>query len=201
MVKKTALLSLVLLYALGLVSCGGDDDTGTVASDDAPATTMADDEGTHDMPEAEDGNPCAADAPDDALPPGDELDPDGAEITVTAKDYEFLGIDPLTEGGAFAITFDNEGTEMHELAIARLADDEERPLDEIIASGEEPETTEIGFGIACPGDSTTVNANISEPGRYVAVCLIPVGTTPEAMEAPDGAPHASQGKASEVEIS
>lgn len=46
--------------------------------------------------------------------------------------------------------------------------------------------------------------NIDEPGRYVAVCFIPVGTTPETP--PEdfenlGPPHALQGMVAEFEVS
>jgi hypothetical protein len=185
---------------VGLAACGDDDDDDTaVGADDTSETTEAEGD-DHDMGDDEGGNPCAPDAPDDVLPPAEELG-DGEPLTITAKDYEFEGADALAAGGTFAITFENEGTELHELMIVRLADAEVRPLEEIIASGEEPEMTEIGFGIACPGDSTTLNAEISEPGRYVAVCLVPVGMTAEATGETDGPPHAAQGMVFEFEIS
>lgn len=197
--RKLITLLATTLLLVGFAACGDDDDDDTAVGADDTTTTEDDGDG-HEMPDEEGGNPCAADAPDDALPPAEELDPDGAEITITAKDYEFEGAEPLAEGGAFAITFDNEGTEMHEFALSRLAESEERSLEDIIASGEEPELTEVAFGIACPGESTTFNAEVSEPGRYVAVCFIPVGTTPDAMEEPEGPPHAAEGMVFEFEI-
>lgn len=203
--RKLAALLAALLLTIGLAACGDDDDAA-VAADDSSETTEAEgdggegEEGDHEDEMDMEGNPCAADAPDDALPPAEDLDPDATPVTVTAKDYEFVGADALAAGGSFGVTFENEGNEIHEFALSRLAEDEDRPVEEILASGEEPELTEVAFGIACPGASTTFNADVSEPGRYVAVCFVPVGTTAETTEEPSGPPHASQGMFTEFTI-
>ena len=211
----TAWRKLLALFAAGILvvgfaACGDDDDDDdtAVGTDDTTATSAEEDmedaeenvAGEDGEEHAMDGNPCAADAPDDALPPPQELDPDATPVTVTATDYEFDGVDALAAGGSFGVTFVNDGTELHELVVVRLADDEERPLEEIIASGEEPEMTEIGVALACPGNESAVNLELSDPGRYVAICMVPVGATPEATEEPQGPPHASQGMVFEFEI-
>ena len=212
--RKTLTLFAAASLVLGVAACGDDDDDDTAvgAVDDTSETSepAGDDEAEGDEAEGDEGgegeehgmegNPCAPDAPADALPPAEELDPDATPVTVTATDYSFDGVDALAAGGTFGVTFVNEGTEMHELVVVRLADGEERPLEEIIASGEEPEMTEVGFALACPGNESAVNLEISDPGRYVAICMIPVGTTPEATEEPQGPPHASQGMVFEFEI-
>ena len=199
--RKLAALLAAILLTIGLAACGDDDDDDTaVGADDTSETTEA--EGDHDeeMEEEMEGNPCAPDAPDDALPPAEELEADATPVTITAKEYEFVGTDALAAGGTFGITFENDGKEIHEFALSRLADDETRPVDEILASGEEPEMTEVAFGMACPGESTTFNAEMTEPGRYVAVCFVPVGTTAETTEEPSGPPHAMQGMVAEITI-
>jgi hypothetical protein len=208
--RKLASLLMIAAMTLGVAACGDDDDDDVAASGDTeePSGSASEDMADEDMAEGdegdhpeEEGNPCGPDAPDDALPPAEEPADGATEVTITARDYEFEGAEALEAGGTFAITLENEGTELHEFALVRLADDEERPAEEIIASGEEPEMTDVAFGIACPGDSTTFNAEISEPGRYVAVCFVPVGTTPEATEEPEGPPHAAEGMFFEFEIS
>lgn len=199
--RKLASLLMVGALAVGAAACGDDDDDVAASGDvDDTTETSEGDEEMEEHPEDEEGNPCGPDAPDDALPPAEEPAEGATAITVTAKDYSFTGAEALEAGGSFAITLENEGTELHEMALVRLAEGEERPLEEIVSSGEEPDMTEIGFGIACPGESTTFNADVSEPGRYVAVCFIPVGTTPEATEEPQGPPHAAQGMTFEFEI-
>jgi len=89
------------------------------------------------------------------------------------------------------------------LVIVKLAD-EETPLEELLTAEEEPEMTDVAFGFACPGESTVLNADVSEPGRYVAVCFVAVGTTPEtdpAAFAQGGPPHAANGMVHEFTIS
>lgn len=198
--RKLAALLATLLLTIGLAACGDDDDDDTaVGVDDTSDTTEAEGDGGEGEEELE-GNPCAADAPDDALPPAEELEADATPVTITGQEYEFGGADALAAGGTFGVTFENEGNELHEFALSRLAEDEDRPIEEILASGEEPELTEVAFGMACPGESTTFNADVSDPGRYVAVCFVPVGATPEATEEPSGPPHATQGMVAEFTI-
>ena len=197
--KLAALLATVLL-TIGLAACGDDDDDdAAVGAEDTSETTEGEGDGGEGE-EDEEGNPCGPDAPDDALPPAEDLDPDATPVTVTAKEYEFVGADALAAGGSFGVTFNNEGKEIHEFALSRLAEGEDRPVEEILASGEEPELTEVAFGMACPGASTTFNADVTEPGRYVAVCFVPVGATPESTEEPSGPPHATQGMFAEFII-
>lgn len=221
---RQKLLALLMLFALAAAACGGgdDDDTDAAVGDDTEETTddteaEEDDAagGDAEGEEAEgeggppdgppDVNPCAegTDPADAGLPPAEEPAEGATAISVTARDYEFEGAEALDAGGTFAIELTNEGTELHEMAIVRLAEGEERPLDELLASEEEPETTDIAFGFACPGTSTTFNAEITEPGRYVALCFIPVGTTPETDPASfeqGGPPHAANGMVHEFTI-
>lgn len=196
--------------ALGAAACGDDAEEPAASGDDIEETTTTvaeegeEGEGGPDGPP--DVNPCAeGSSPEEAgLPPAEEPAEGATPIDVTAKEYEFVGADALDAGGSFAITFANEGVELHELLIVKLADGEERPLEEIISSGEEPEFTDVAFGFACPGESTTMNAEIEEPGRYVAICMIPSGTTPETDPAAfeqGGPPHAASGMVHEFTIS
>ena len=214
--KKLASLLLLATLGLGVAACGDDGGDDVAASGDAeeteeePTTTEGDDAGG-DGAEGEEGdgppevNPCAEGVtPDEAgLPPAEEPAEGATPVTITATEYAFAGAEALEAGGSFAITFENKGVELHEIAIVKLAEGEERPLEELMASEEEPETTDIAFGFACPGQSTVVNAEITEPGRYVALCFVPVGTTPEtdfSTMSEDGTPHAANGMVHEFRI-
>jgi hypothetical protein len=211
--RKLAALLAATLLMFGLAACGDDDDDDTaVGADDTSETTEAGDD--HDMPtegEGDEGppevNPCAdgVDPADAGLPPAEEPAEGATAVTVTAKEYEFAGVDALSAGGTFAITFENAGKELHELMIQHIDDSETRSIEEMMQSEEQPETvSEVAFGFACPGSTTTFNAEVTEPGRYVALCFIPVGTTPETdpkdFEA-GGPPHAMQGMVVEFEVS
>lgn len=195
--RKLAALLAAALLTIGFAACGDDDDDDTAVGVDDTSEETGDEPGEeHEM----EGNPCAPDAPEDALPPPEELDPDATAVTITAKDYEFVGADALSAGGSFGVTFVNEGNEIHELMLMRLPADETRTIEELLASEEEPDLTEVAFGMACPGEETTFNAEVSEPGRYVAVCFVPVGTTAEVTEEVEGPPHAMQGMVAEFTI-
>jgi hypothetical protein len=200
--RKILTLCAALTLVLGLGACGDDDDDETAVADDETSETTAA-EGDHDEEMGqEEGNPCAPDAPDDALPPAEELDADATPVTITAKEYEFGGTDALAAGGAFGITFQNEGNEIHELVLQKIDDAETRSVEEMLQLEEPPDTvTDVAFGVACPGDTTTFNADLSEPGRYVALCFVPVGATADATEEPQGPPHAMQGMVVELELS
>ena len=210
--RKLAALLAATLLVVGLAACGGDDDDDTaVGADDTSETTEAEG-GDHDMPTEGEGdgapevNPCGegVDPAEAGLPPAEEPAEGATAITVTAKEYEFTGADALAAGGSFAITFENEGKELHELMIQRIDESETRSMEEMMQSEEPPDTlTQVAFGFACPGSSTTLNAEITEPGRYTAICFIPVGTTsetdPKDFEG-GGPPHAMQGMVLEFEV-
>ena len=208
--RKLATLLAALLLTIGLAACGDDDDDDTaVGADDTSETTEAEGD-DHEMP-GEDGppeiNPCAegVDPADAGLPPAEEPAEGATAVTVTAKDYEFVGADALSAGGTFAITLENEGNELHEMMIQKIDESETRSVEEMLQSEEPPETlSEVAFGFACPGSSTVFNADISEPGRYVALCFIPSGTTAETDPADfenGGPPHAMNGMVVEFEVS
>ena len=188
--RKPAALRAATVLTVELAACGGDDDDdAAVGADDTSETTEA--EG-HDMPTEGAGggsaevNPCGEGA---------------TAVTVTAKDYEFEGSDVLAAGGTFAVTLENEGTELHELVVQVIDPSEKRSIEEMVQGEEPPDTvTPVGFGIACPGESTVFNADVTKPGRYVALCFVPVGTTPEATSEPEGPPHAMQGMVLEFEV-
>ena len=203
------LLSLFAVVSLSaaVAACGDDDD-----AEDATATTEADetDDGATDegADEGEDGppdeNPCAEGGSGDL---GEDGGPgpaaDATPVTVTGTEYQFAGGEELATMGSYALTFTNVGTELHEAVVVKLADGETRPLEELLASEEEPETTDIAFAFACPGASSEpVAAEITEPGRYVMLCFIPVGTLPTTApeDFAEGPPHAAQGMVREFQV-
>jgi hypothetical protein len=126
-------------------------------------------------------------------------------VDVTAKNYEFQGIPETVDAGAALFRLSNGGTEWHEMTLFKINEGEQRPLDELLALPEEEAqalATPVGGAFAPPeaGDFAAVDL---EPGRYAAVCFIPVGATPDVIEGgqePDGAPHFTEGMAHEFEV-
>jgi hypothetical protein len=212
----------VLALSTGLVACGDDDESADDTEESSgSASAPAEDETTTTAAEGSEGeegeeggppdeNPCA---PGAEAPPGDpEAEPpaEGAtEVTITARDYEFEGYEELAATGDYAVSFANEGTELHELVVMKIKDDEERSLEELLQLPEEEAQAaieaEVGGSFACPGQTADpVAFSVESPGRYIVVCFIPTGTlpttTPEEFQNPQGPPHFVQGMAHEFTV-
>ena len=107
-----------------------------------------------------------------------------ASIEVSGVDYAFVGL-PTSVPVGTELTFRNDGTEMHEMAVIHILD-ETTPLEELMAMPEEEsaELSEfVGFVSALPGTSAEDAITLGTPGRYVALCFIPQGMDPAAFEA------------------
>lgn len=103
---------------------------------------------------------------------------DGA-VTVTAVDYAFSGIpDEVAAGTEFSLV--NEGAEAHELVLIRRNDGVTESFEELLALPEEDAmefAAVIGAVFADPGAESGDTLTAAEPGDYLAVCFVPVGTT------------------------
>ena len=107
-----------------------------------------------------------------------------AEIDVLAKDYSYGGIGGEVAAGPTIINLINEGTEFHEIVLLRRGEGVTMPVEELLALPEEEafaQVTFAGFVIAAPGTEGSGVVDLA-PGEYIALCFIPKGTTPEAME-------------------
>ncbi|WP_040490937.1 hypothetical protein [Ilumatobacter nonamiensis] len=125
--------------------------------------------------------------------------------TVTATDFAYAGI-PETMSVGDQLELENESeTEIHELVAFRLADDETRSIEELVALPPDellglvsPEPAAVllaapgGDMIAAVGDGT-----FAEPGRYGVICVIPTGADPDeylaAAAESDGPPDVAGG--------
>ena len=113
---------------------------------------------------------------------------DFGAVDISAKEYAFSDLPTDAAAGPTVIGFTNAGNEFHELILVKLADGEERPLEELLALPDEEVDgliTDTAFAFAPPDTATTVTADL-DPGRYVSICFVPVGITPAALES--GAP-------------
>ncbi len=116
------------------------------------------------------------------------------QLEATGVDYEYEGLPDTVPAGVVAVTFSNEGTELHEIGIARINDDVTEPIEQLLTLPEEEVFTKLelkGVTVVEPGQSETTFMRMDE-GRYGAACFIPEGTT--SMEMPGmGAPHFTMG--------
>lgn len=126
---------------------------------------------------------------------------------VTAVDYAFEAELDGLQPGITGLTFENAGTEMHEMILFRFNDDTTESIDELFEMPEEEAMSKVsmrGAVFGAPGDTDTLFVDLDE-GRYAIVCFLPVGATPENMEAleageVDGPPHFTQGMLREFTI-
>ncbi|MGD8684264.1 MAG: hypothetical protein PVG27_09970 [Chloroflexota bacterium] len=112
------------------------------------------------------------------------MDMEGLSIDVGGVEYAFTGL-PTSVPAGTTLTFTNNGAEIHELVLARIADGVTESLEELLgmeAEGRDPMAeglvTMIGDGqplIAVPGQTADGSFTLAEEGRYVALCFVPTG--------------------------
>jgi hypothetical protein len=130
---------------------------------------------------------------------------DHRSIAVSATDYRYRGLPGRLAADSSVALHNTSTAELHELVLLRLADDETRPVDQLLALP--PDQLQALFQappalvlVAPPGEDGFVavgDKTISDPGRYVAVCFIPTGANPQAyldaLEADPGRPPSVDG--------
>jgi hypothetical protein len=117
-------------------------------------------------------------------------------VEVTAVDYRFDGLPETLEAGTVGFKMTNEGAEPHVMLLFRYNDGDTTTLDELLAMPEDEagqHVTMAGAAFAEPGEWGAGFAEL-EPGRYAAVCPIPMGGTDS------GPPHFMEGMATEFEV-
>jgi plastocyanin len=120
----------------------------------------------------------------------DEASPDAAAsmdamtIQVSGVDYAFEGLPESVPAGT-VLTFKDDGTEIHEMAVVRILD-ETTPLEELMAMPPDQSAALsefVGFAFAFPGQVADGSIVLDQPGRYVALCNVHQGSDPKAFEA------------------
>ncbi len=185
--------ALLAVFAFVAMACGDDDDTAAADPDGEPAQSDA-------------GDDTGDDSGDDAL-------------LITGADYEFRGVPETAEVGTELAFTNVSDEEVHEIVLLKVADDESRPLNELLALPEaERDAIAMfqGVTVAFPGEDAVFSdgsLTLAEPGRYVLICSIPTGADPQAYRdavadpdaqgPPDvegGPPHLVNGMVAEIEV-
>lgn len=175
------------------------------------------------------GTACADDADADA--PATTVDPDDHDnhddhdehdemtITIEGVDYGFTNV-PETVAAGTKLGFANTSSvELHELVAFRV--DTEQPLEQLLQQPPEQLEATLGAPVTVmlqpPGAPEPIVAvgdgTLTEPGRYVLMCFIPIGADPAeylaAVEAagggkPEGVaggpPHFTAGMVAELTV-
>ena len=136
---------------------------------------------------------------------GDEPDATASDgvLDVSLSDFSFGDLPDEVAAGTRVEIENASETELHELVAVRLADGDDRPVDEIVASGLDEV---LGAGppaavlLAAPGGEqvdAVGDGVLAEPGRYLLLCAIPTGADPmeylEAAATSDGPPQVDGG--------
>ena len=104
-------------------------------------------------------------------------------VAITAVDYAFEGVPAEVAAGTELTLQGVADAEPHEAVVFRVPDGDDRAPLELLDSGEE--LPFAGVLIAPPGGAPGFGPEgpvvLTEPGRYLLVCFIPVGTTAEAF--------------------
>jgi hypothetical protein len=106
-----------------------------------------------------------------------------AEVDVTASEYTFEGVPAEIPAGPVIFSLENVGEQVHELMVMRINNDVTLSVDEILALPEEESQTMVtpaAFAFTFPGTVDFVTVDLA-PGRYVALCFLPEGATPEVV--------------------
>ena len=126
-----------------------------------------------------------------------EDEPVANDVSVTAADFSFAGLDNLRPG-TNNITLVNEGSQVHHLQFVKVEGD--HSLEEVLgglaemeAGGPPPDyvTFNGGVGQIAPGTQAGTIAEL-EAGKYAVLCFVP--------DSADGVPHLAKGMASLIEI-
>lgn len=119
----------------------------------------------------------------------------GPTIAVSGRDYAFEGL-PTTVAVGTQLTFKNvSDDEEHLLVVVRKNDDATTDLEDLLKNGTEEEqrsmTTQVGELDAAPGETASGTITLDQPGEYLALCPIPVGSM--SGPSPDAMPHFMEG--------
>lgn len=106
-----------------------------------------------------------------------------AQLEVAASDYAFGGLPAELPAGPMIVGLTNIGEEVHEIAIVRINDDVDLSVEELLELPEEEVdsmTAFVGIAFTFPGNTGYAVVDLA-PGRYVALCFLPEGATPEVL--------------------
>ena len=121
------------------------------------------------------------------------------QLDVTGIEYEFQGLPRTLPAGNVAIRFTDNGAELHELDLVRVkSKDSAKKVAGMSEKDLAQKTETVANTFVTQGQTSYTIADLSKPGRYVAICHLPVGSTSEqaAEEAGhehDAKTHAQQG--------
>lgn len=147
---------------------------------------------------------------------GDDGAAEPGTIEVEMSDFSFDDLPSSVPAGTEIAVSNTSSSELHELVAFRLADDDDRSVDDVLADAAALMASEPALVVlAAPGSDEQIVAvgdgTLAEPGRYLIACFIPTGADPDEYLAaaatsdgpPDvdgGAPHLAHGMFAELVV-
>jgi len=115
----------------------------------------------------------------------DTMDMEGLSLDVGGVEYAFTRLPSSVPAGT-TLTFTNEGAEIHEMVVVRVADGVTESLEELLAmeaEGRDPMAEGLVEMVgdmplfAAPGTTAEGTRTLGVEGRYAVLCFIPQGLT------------------------
>jgi hypothetical protein len=113
------------------------------------------------------------------------------KVAVTAEDYHFTGVPDTLEAGDYEFDLTNTGTEFHVLVIVKRKAGVTDSFEQLLSDPAGEDKVETVLGVAAPPGPPSSGSVRLEPGEYLVLCPIPVGTTGETEGS--GPPHFTAG--------
>jgi hypothetical protein len=113
------------------------------------------------------------------------------KVGVTAEDYHFTGVPDTLKAGDYQFEMTNKGKEFHVLVIVKRKDGVTDSFEQLLSDPSAESKVETLLGVAAPPGVPSSGAVRLEPGEYLVLCPIPIGTTGETEGS--GPPHFTAG--------
>ncbi len=113
------------------------------------------------------------------------------KVAATAEDYHFMGIPETMEAGDYEFDLTNTGKEFHVLVIVQRNPGVTDSFDQLLADPAAESKVTTLLGVAAPPGVPSSGSVRLDPGEYLVLCPIPIGTVGETEGT--GPPHFTAG--------
>ena len=113
------------------------------------------------------------------------------KVAVTAEDYHFTGVPDTLAAGDYQFDLTNAGEEFHVLVIVERNPGVTTPFDELLQDPAAESQVTTLLGVAAPPGVPASGSVRLEPGEYLVLCPIPIGTSGDTEGT--GPPHFTVG--------
>jgi len=113
------------------------------------------------------------------------------KVAVTAEDYHFTGVPDTLEAGDYTFEMTNKGKEFHVLVIVKRKDGVTDSFEQLLSDPSGEGKVETLLGVAAPPGVPGAGSTHLDPGEYLVLCPIPIGTAGDTEGT--GPPHFTAG--------